>query len=163
MVEESVEIPTFWSQIIAPGSGHGIVYPYESILSITNMCIPEIPENKDPIRLIAHIRTIQLDENGDIPEPEVAKSVETTSMIASFIPGEIEFLKTNIVFSALNVVTLENTGTVPIHLVGQLEAIEVEDIVIEEGDIQGDATPEEEEEEDEGDVQAKLLALSKKK
>ena len=112
----------FWSKKVIPNERAHIDIPDNSYVSITNVCIPELPkDDKSPIRLIAHVKLIKPDENNK----DSFTTTQSTCLIASLIPGKIEQQQINVLFSPLNIVELEVQGTVPIHVSGIRQQIHV--------------------------------------
>ena len=121
MVEEKKK-SIFWSKKVIPGQRTHIEIPDDCYVSITNVCIPELPkdDDKSPIRLIAHIKIIKPDKNNE----ESFTTTNNTCLISSLVPGKIEQQQINVLFSPLNIVELEVNGTVPIHISGIRQQIQ---------------------------------------
>lgn len=117
MVEE---FPAFWSLIVPAGKTSEVDFPEDSYLTITQATMPDLPEDgsKDPVRVYADIKTIQISvEDG---APEATPSENSKILLVTLIPGEKEMQHLNVVFSPLNCVTVTNTGKSDVHLVGFL-------------------------------------------
>ena len=165
---------THWNCIIQPGETKTIEFSEESNLYITNICIPEIPENapEEPNRLVAHIITINPHQDED--SVDVSNLPHTNVLLASLIPNVCEHQVLNITFSPLEIVKLQNQGACALHLSGYQipisEEEEEEEEEANEEEEKDDDSPDEkandeddEDELDQIDIQQKLLALSKQK
>ncbi|KAH0792777.1 hypothetical protein GPJ56_003400 [Histomonas meleagridis] len=106
----------FWAKKVIPGENSHLDIPDDCYVSITNVCIPELPENGDdsPIRLFAHVKIIKPDKSNK----DGFTATQSTCLIASLIPKKIEQQQINVLFSPLNIVDLEVQGSVPIHVSG---------------------------------------------
>ena len=99
-----------------PNEETSVTFPNDHFLTITNGCLPEIPEDdQSPIRLFAKITNY-------IEEQEGSKS-ESNVLLASFLPKSAEHVQLNYVFSPVNDVKLTVKGSVPVQLSGILQPI----------------------------------------
>ena len=165
---------THWNQVVNPHETVTLEFGPESNLFITNICLVDIPDsaNETPNRLLANIITIDPYANeeqnynaSDFPHSHI--------LLASLIPNQCEHVVTNICFSPLNIIKLQNQGDYSIHLAGYENSIlDDEDEDEEEDDLDIDGTPanddspdenadDEVDEMDQIDIQQKLLSLSK--
>ncbi|EAY12678.1 hypothetical protein TVAG_117000 [Trichomonas vaginalis G3] len=113
---------TFWRAVVKPGEEYSVDFPDDARLSITNICLGELPEDfkAEPVRLIADIKTL-------IPNPEdpnAKPDVENSKLLlATFIPGENEHLNCNYDFTPFNSVTLSVNGLYNVHVVGLIQPL----------------------------------------
>ena len=106
---------SFWSGIVKPEQSIELEYPEDAILTLTSACLGELPDDfeKTPIRLFADIETIVLEgEDGHVEKNKL--------LIATFIPGELEFNEIQHTFTPFNNAKLYITGKYPVHIIGKL-------------------------------------------
>ena len=123
-------IPSFWGITVEPkkNSKIKILDGYYTIL--TNVCFGDLPEKfeKKSNILEAQIESIQI-ENMD-PKSRDAPIKKEKINLCSLIPGEVEHLTINYIFSSLDQVNLKVMGDIPIHVSGKY--VPIEDIEEEE-------------------------------
>ena len=162
-----------WNQIVNPNETVTLEFGSESNLFITNICLVDIPETAEekPNRLLANIITI--DPYANEENVNASELPRTHLLMASLIPNQCEHVVTNICFSPLNIIKVQNQGDYPIHMAGYENSIiddddenEEEEMIDDDDSPVNDDSPDEnaedeDEELDQIDIQQKLLRLSK--
>ena len=141
------QISPFWSGIVSPGADFDVEFPEDFELTLTSVCLGDLPENFEtkPVRLFADVTTLEMDEEAAKDEENI-KTHKNKLLIATLIPGEKEFQQVNFTFNELNKVVLTVQGAYPVHIVGEIQAIdqEEEDFCEEECDHEHEHEHEEE-------------------
>lgn len=136
---ELKEFEVFWNMIAKPGEENVVKFPDFYYLRITNVCIPELPEDNSSVRLVANVGTIYLD-----PKTKEETIKKSSTLVSTLIPGEVEHQQINILFTSLSKVTFEVKGSVPVHISGFIQPVPVDE---EEEEGEEDNNEEEEKKE----------------
>lgn len=130
LLEMEEEIQPFWTLLIKPGETSKVQYPEDCFLTITNVCITELPSDvkNSPVRLIAKVHNYNEQGNSDEKEN---KDV----LLASLLPYTSEQAQVNYVFTPISDVSLTVSGCAPIQVSGIIQPIYDDEEEEEEEDL----------------------------
>lgn len=120
---ECENVSPFWSMVAKPGEENEVNFPETAGLRITNISLGELPDDfkTEPIRLIANVKTVILNEEDLNAAPLIENS---KLLLATLIPGENEHFSCRYNFTPFNTVTLDVKGEYPVYISGALESLE---------------------------------------
>lgn len=128
------DLHPFWTVLVKPGETVKVEYPESCFLSITNICLIDLPSDDkktSPVRLIAKVQNFNSQDKSDPKEV----------LLASLIPYSSEHSQVNYIFTPINDVSLTVSGNASIQVSGYIQPIFLDE---EEEEEANEANDEEE-------------------